>query len=114
MINKVKFNKLGAMISTLIFTFWITIQNVKAEVKFSTETANTVKTNVFTPAIAWFMGIAGVVALLACAMQYSKWALKDEEEREQKSYWKTIKPIVVGLIIVESLSTIFLIFSIVV
>lgn len=87
--------------------------SVSAEVKFNTGQANKIKSNILTPATAWFMGIVGGVAILACAIQYVRWALKDEEEREQKGYWKTIKPIVIGLIVVESLSTILLIFSIV-
>lgn len=108
-----KTKKILLSIYTMMTVLLYNVMLVSAEVKFNTGEANKVKSNILTPATAWFMGIVGGVAILACAIQYVRWALKDEEEREQKGYWKSIKPIVIGLIVVESLSTILLIFSIV-
>ena len=52
-----------------------------------------------------------VVAIAAALYTYIQWALKDEDERDQRPYGKSLKKIILGAVIAESITIIFKIFG---
>lgn len=63
------------------------------------------------PITSFLLLLVPVVAAAVALYSYVQWALKDEDEREQRPYGKSLKKILIGAIIAESIAAIFKIFG---
>lgn len=64
-----------------------------------------------SPLTSFLLLLVPVVAIAAALYTYIQWALKDEDERDQRPYGKSLKKIILGAVIAESITIIFKIFG---
>lgn len=96
------------MIDLIFLHFFVRIWY---EPGFDGDEAYALVNSFLSPITSFLLILVPIVAAAVALWSYISWAMKDEDEREQRPYFKSLKKILIGAIIAESVTVIFKIFG---
>lgn len=79
---------------------------------FDEQAAKDLVSKYTTPITNFLLWVVPVATVIVCIANYVTWAMKDERERENSPWSKQIKSVIIGAIVVMSISAILKIFGI--